>query len=95
MILTCGYPKQLVEREIEIMKALHYSRIVKYFHHCIEGHSLFFVMEFLEGGTLADFIQNQTLPPEGEVVISFCKAADLSNSVLPSVQHNPPGSETK
>ena len=48
--------KNLVLKEIEVLKKVEHQNIVKYFNFIKEDNYIFIIMEFLEGGTLKQYI---------------------------------------
>ena len=52
--------KNLVLKEIEVLKKVEHPNIVKYFNFLKEDNYMFIIMEFLEGGTLKEYIQENT-----------------------------------
>ena len=48
--------KNLVLKEIEVLKKVEHPNIVKYFNFLKEDNYVFIIMEFLEGGTLKEYI---------------------------------------
>ena len=49
--------KNLVLKEIEVLKKVEHQNIVKYFNFIKEDNYMFIIMEFLEGGTLKQYIK--------------------------------------
>ena len=49
--------KNLVLKEIEVLKKVEHPNIVQYFNFLKEDNYMFIIMEFLEGGTLKQYIQ--------------------------------------
>ena len=49
--------KNLVLKEIEVLKKVEHPNIVQYFNFLKEDNYIFIIMEFLEGGTLKEYIQ--------------------------------------
>ena len=49
--------KNLVLKEIEVLKKVEHPNIVQYFNFLKEDNYMFIIMEFLEGGTLKEYIQ--------------------------------------
>ena len=49
--------KNLVLKEIEVLKKVEHQNIVQYFNFLKEDNYIFIIMEFLEGGTLKEYIQ--------------------------------------
>ena len=49
--------KNLVLKEIEVLKKVEHQNIVQYFNFLKEDNYMFIIMEFLEGGTLKEYIQ--------------------------------------
>ena len=52
--------KNLVAKEIEVLKKVEHPNIVKYFNFLKEDNYIFIIMEFLEGGTLKEYIQENS-----------------------------------
>lgn len=57
-------------KEIEIMKEINHSNIIKLKEYFINKNSLYIVMEYAEGGDLSSFIKSKTLLSE-EVLIKY------------------------
>lgn len=49
--------RQAALTEVKVLAMLDHPNIVHYFENFIEEKALMIIMEFAEGGTLADFIQ--------------------------------------
>jgi len=49
--------KNLVLKEIEVLKKVEHPNIVQYYNFLKEDNYIFIIMEFLEGGTLKEYIQ--------------------------------------
>jgi serine/threonine protein kinase len=74
--------KELVLDEIMVMKGSQHSNIVNFLDaYLVKGNELWMVMEYMEGGTLTDIIQNNTL--EEDQIASICLEVCLEfNSVF-------------
>jgi serine/threonine protein kinase len=49
--------KNLVLKEVEVLKKVEHPNIVQYFNFLKEDNYMFIIMEFLEGGTLKEYIK--------------------------------------
>ena len=52
--------KNLVLKEIEVLKKVEHPNIVKYYNFLKEDNYIFIIMEFLEGGTLREYIKENS-----------------------------------
>ena len=52
--------KNLVAKEIDVLKKVEHPNIVEYFNFLKEDNYIFIIMEFLEGGTLKQYIQENS-----------------------------------
>jgi len=80
---TCrdqGVSVEEIEREIEILSELSYPRIVKLHETWRSAKETTLVLEFVPGGTLAEFMETRTLPTER-------LAAGIIRQILETVDH--------
>jgi len=55
-----NHNKNLVLKEIEVLKKVEHPNIVQYFNFLKEDNYMFIIMEFLEGGTLKEYIRDNS-----------------------------------
>ena len=55
-----NHNKNLVLKEIEVLKKVEHPNIVQYFNFLKEDNYMFIIMEFLEGGTLKEYIKDNS-----------------------------------
>ena len=55
-----SHNKNLVLKEIDVLKKVEHPNIVNYFNFLKEDNYIFIIMEFLEGGTLKEYIQENS-----------------------------------
>ncbi|CAG5116155.1 unnamed protein product [Candidula unifasciata] len=51
--------RQAALNEVKVLSMLHHPNIIQYFENFLEDKALMIVMEYAQGGTLLDFLQNQ------------------------------------
>ena len=56
-ILINSDNKNFVQKEIELLKSLDHPKIVKYYNFLKEDNYMYLIMEYLEGGTVKEYIE--------------------------------------
>ena len=72
---------EYVLKEINILKNLSHQNIVKYYNYYEEHDNIYIIMEYLEGGTIKDFIKNE----KNKITEDICRI--IINQILSALSH--------
>ena len=72
---------EFILKEINVLKNLSHQNIVEYYNYYEENDNIYIIMEYLEGGTLKDFIQNE----KSKITEDICRI--IIKQILSSLSH--------
>jgi len=58
---------EIIIKEVNVLKGLNHPKIVKYLNYIEDGNCIYIIMEFLSGGTLKQYIENNSKTPNNRL----------------------------